>query len=206
MAVAAVAAAMQFASPASATPVLTFDEATGTRTNSSQSVGWQFDVLSAITATGLGWYDQGQDGLSDSHTVGIWDSSGTLLTSILVPAGSTAGLDGVYRAVPIAPLLLPVGTGYIVGGEDFFESEDGLAFNVTQVTIPQISYFDATFSGGVSGFLRPTDFSIANTGFYGPMFFVGANPAGAPEPATLALFGFGLLGLAVIRRRRKANA
>jgi hypothetical protein len=98
-----------------AVPAIQFNEATGGNgTNANQSVGWQFNVLAPITVTGLGWFDQGGDGLGHEHTVGIWGPGGALLTSILVPTGVAASLDGQYRTVPIAPLLLSVGDGYIV--------------------------------------------------------------------------------------------
>ena len=82
------------------TQALTFTPGSGSPgSNNDQSVGWQFNVLTGITVNGLGWYDDGANGLSIGHSVGIWDPSGTLLTSILVPGGTAAGLNGQYRCL-----------------------------------------------------------------------------------------------------------
>lgn len=191
-----------FSAVSIATPVITFDEASGSDAiNGDQNVGWQFDVLSAITVTALGWYDQDQNGLGVAHEVGIWGSAGNLLTSAIVPAGTVGALDGVYRTAAISTLNLGIGTGYIVGGLNSSNSGDRLAFDVTQVVNSSIRYIDATFSG-LSGTLdRPAFFSAATTGFYGPMFFVGDN-APVPTPATLALFGVGLAGLGWSRHKK----
>src|ERR1700730_14870335 len=105
------AVCMTFTASAS---VITFNPATGgTAANADQTVGWQFNVLSPLTATGLEWYDAAGTGLSTAHTVGIWSPAGTLLTSILIPAGVAAPLDGMFRFQSIAPINLPVGNGYI---------------------------------------------------------------------------------------------
>jgi hypothetical protein len=137
--------------------------------------------------------------------VGIWAPNGILLASVLVPAGAVGILDGQFRVINIAPLVLPVGNGYIVGGENFSTNTERLAFNVTQTVDPRITYFDATFSDVGSGFVRPTNFSVANTGFYGPGFSVlPAGPA-VPEPTTLLLLGTGLAGIAVKKIRSRGN-
>ena len=84
-------------------------------TNQGQNVGWRFDVLTNLTATGLGWFDDNHDRLGAAHQVGIWDSAGSLLASTLVPDGTAAALEVQYRMVSIAALVLPAAAGYVVG-------------------------------------------------------------------------------------------
>jgi hypothetical protein len=175
-------------------PALTFTPGSGTLAASqNQSVGWEFNVTGNVTVTHLAWYDRDNDGLTTSHTVGLWDPSGTLLSSAIIPAGTAAPLVAGWRIVPVTPFTLGPGVGYIVGGENFTGS-DPLVSNVSgQATIPQISYVDATFSPLNAGFTRPTARSVAVTGFYGPGFFI-------PSPAGLAVLGLAALGAAHRRR------
>jgi hypothetical protein len=192
-----------FCTVVSAGPIITFNEATGNSgANQNQSVGWQFDVLTALTVTSLGWFDEGQDGLTVAHEVGIWDSAGSLLTSVTVPAGTVAPLDGQYRMVTITPLLLAVGGGYIIGGQNFSNNTERLAYDVSQNVDSRIQFIDATFSDIDGIFERPTALSVANTGFYGPMFAAGdIGDVNVPEPRSLFLTLSGAVFLALWRFR-----
>jgi hypothetical protein len=186
-----------------ATPVLTFNTAGASSGNENdQSVGWEFNVLAPITVTGLGWYDQNADGLQLAHTVGIWNSSGTLLTSALVAQGTTDPLDGLFRTIAITPLILAPGTGYIVGGQNFNANTEQLAFGVTPTTVSSISFVAGQFSNIDGIFERPTNPTGVPTCCWGPSFSI----TGVPEPNAAALCGFGLVPLGLVMyRRRTAN-
>ena len=186
--------------------VITFNPATGgTAANANQTVGWQFNVLSPLTATGLEWYDAAGTGLNTAHTVGIWSPAGTLLTSILIPTGGAAPLDGMFRFESIAPINLPVGDGYIIGGQNFAASTDLLACGsggpcdglLVQTVDPRLAFVNATFSNP-GGFTEPTSFSIAHEGFFGPSFSTAV-----PEPSSMVLLAIGLIVAGSAMRYRK---
>jgi hypothetical protein len=99
----------------------------------------------------------------------------------------------MFRFVNVAPVALAVGNGYVVGGENFAANTDRLACGsgggcdglLTQTLDPRLAFVNATFSNLGSGFVDPTQFSIAHEGFYGPSFSAAAVPA--------PLIGHGLL-------------
>ncbi len=199
-----VAFAVQPLSLAAQTQALTFTPSGVSGNNNDQSVGWQFNVLAGITVNGLSWWDDGAPGINAAgHTVGIWAPGGALLTSVLIPGGTAAPLNAGYRTFSISNIFLGIGSGYIVGGQNFANSTDLIQANVTsQTTHPSIQFAAATFSG-IGGFQRPDQFSVATTGFYGPGFTIGTTSI-VPEPGTYALMAFGLAGLALASRRRSA--
>lgn len=191
---------------AMATPVVDFNPAGGAtgNNNDNQSVGWQFNVLSQTTVTGLGWFDEGLDGLSTDHEIGLWAPDGTLLVSALILSGTANALDGLFRTVGISPLVLAIGDGYIIGGVNTAGTTDRLAFDVSPTVNSSIHFVDATFGGIGIGFERPTNPSAAVDGFFGPSFSVQDTRA-VSEPGSFALFTLaGVAGLGLRRKRRAA--
>ncbi len=189
-----------------ADPVLSFNPATSsTASNYNQTVGWEFDVLTPITITGLGWYDQGLNGLGFSHMVGIWDSSGDLVISALVASGTTDPLDGDFRTVTIAPLVLEPGD-YTIGGQNFANSTDQVAFNTPPTTESGVDFLTGEYSSG-SGFVDPTDPTGTKDCCWGPSFTTGSTgggPVTTPEPTgASALLALGILGAALARKRAR---
>ena len=162
-------------------------------------------MLSPLTVTGLEWYDAAGTGLNTAHTVGIWSPAGNLLTSAVIPAGVAAPLDGMFRFQAIAPINLPVGNGYVVGGQNFAASTDLIACGsggpcgglLVQTVDPRLEFVNATFSNP-GGFTEPTFFSIAHEGFFGPSF-----SAVIPEPSSMVLFAIGLIGTGLALQYRK---
>ena len=93
---------------------------TGYRADYSGTVGTMFTVgnVNAVVSH-LGFYDKDGDGLAANHNVGLWTSDGgTLLASVLVPAGTGAFLANGYRWVALdSPFVSTPNTTYILGAE-----------------------------------------------------------------------------------------
>ncbi|MHC5007812.1 MAG: DUF4082 domain-containing protein [Planctomycetota bacterium] len=177
-----------------------FDENSGlTAVNFSQSVGWQFNVTDQISVNGLQWFDDGADGLSTEHEVGIWSPAGDLLASVVIPAGTGADLvDGIWRTIEISAIVLEPGEGYTVGGYNGAFSLDRLAYGVDQELHAAITYVAGTYSGMNGLFELPTTLSAGQPGLYGP----GFQLLPAPGTGVLLLIG-ALTGLSRRRRRQQ---
>jgi hypothetical protein len=111
-------------------------------------------------------------------SIDMGDYGGSELDTITLEAFS--GLDGTGT-------LLGSTTTTCCGGEAF-------AFATLSVTVPGIR--SIRFIGGSAGF--------PNSVFYDNLVATFAPAVATPEPATIALFGTGLIGFAAKRRRRKA--
>lgn len=173
------------------------DDATDSR---PFSIGYVFDLTSAVTVDALGYWN---DGLANNHQVGIWDVVGNLLVSTTVAGDDT--LVGHFRWDSVAPVTLAAGR-YTIAGE-FLGNGNPFPVSATGITnIAQYSYVGSVQSQG--GFQPPTDSFGANYGGNG-IFVANFSvvPTGAiPEPATwgLMIVGFGGIG-AILRRRRDAS-
>lgn len=185
-----------------ADPVLTFDTSTSLGVNfNTLTIGWQFNVLSPTLVDGLGWFDQGLDGLQQQHEVGIWNSAGTLLASAIIQAGTTDPLDGVFRTVAITPLVLSPGA-YTVGGL-YFARGDQADYGVVPTTKPNVSFVGGVYSGIDATFERPTVSTLVANCCWGPSF---SDSVATPEPVGASvLLAFGILA-AALRARRQHRA
>jgi hypothetical protein len=178
----------------------TFTGVTNDATNGAWSLGYEFQVNAPITVTQLGFYDSGQDGLAESHAVGIYDLSQNLLVSGTVDAGTTDALVGFFRYKAVDPTLLGVGTYVIAaasGTENYTWDPIGLS------SAPEVTWVeDRYLFGSVLAF--PADGPNGRIGIFGPNFEFGPAVSSVPEPSTLALAGAGLAGMAGAALRRRA--
>jgi hypothetical protein len=159
------------------------------------SVGFEFDVLVPVEVTALGFYDYLADGLAESHAVGIYDSSGTLLLSGTVVPGDPL-IDG-FRYTTVAPFVLAAGAGYRIAA---VTGADAYAYNPNSFAVdPAISYVRSRYTAS-STLVFPTGTDTL-TGYFGPNFEFEA----VPEPATLLLVGIGLGAVARRGVRRPSS-
>jgi len=110
-----------------------YERRDGNRDNYSGTIGGSFQVgATPVPVTHLGYYDMNEDGLNQSHRVGIWPASGgtTPLAFVTIPAGTGTLLTNGYRWLPLsAPVLLNANTTYIIGAEVASGSGDGFPDN-----------------------------------------------------------------------------
>ena len=170
-------------------------------------VGWSFSLLQPITVSQVGWYDDGQAGLSRSFQVGLWwgptpsatQLLGTPTAGILIPGGTQATLDGVWRVIDLpTPLDLQPGF-YVLGGLDSATTPDVIKYALMQghESDPSLTgsrltigaFFYAT-GADAPGFHRPNLFYLADGLELGPMLFTNV-----PEASTLSLLGVGVISL-----------
>lgn len=169
------------------------------------TLGWDFVALTDMSVTHLGILDTGGmlglgDGLAESHQVGLWSSTGSLLASVIIPAGVGADEVGGFRFASIAPVSLFAGTSYVVGAH-YLTSADGLGDD-------GINGWEFTFDPSISSVDRRVNFT---PGFGYPADVFSAVPAIGPNfmftpvpvPAAVWLFGSGVLGLIGIARRKR---
>ncbi len=81
-------------------------------------VGYSFrPVSNDLIATAFGFWDAQQDGIPTNMLLGLWDATtDQLLASALLPAGSSARLEGEFRFVDLASsLILFAGREYTMG-------------------------------------------------------------------------------------------
>ncbi len=175
----------------------------GTTIKSDATLGYAFRVGSdSLSVLQLGLWDQGADGLTESHQVGIWNTNGELLASTTVGSGVSGELAGNFRYDNLLDsLMLDANTVYIIAAR-YYNVDNSDAYITGSYTIgPGVTWDDSKdrYSADYAGFVFPeyTDDGAANIG---PNFIYDIVPAVVPEPDTLILFAGGSLALFMLRR------
>jgi hypothetical protein len=188
---------------AQAAPAFTLDNTIGFALGVQLTVGSEFSTSVPIIVTGLGVLDDEENGLVESHAVGIWNGSGTLVASGTVASGTIDPLINQFRYDTIASVLLAPGDYRI--GALYTSGLDRLiipGFANNFATAPGIAFLEAAHAEG-SSLSDPIISDGTSPGWFGPNFtFVSAS---VPEPASLALLGSGLVGLVMMRRRKASS-
>jgi hypothetical protein len=203
---------------AQSVPVLGVDPAVTYTFNESYygaSIGWTFKLTQPMTVTGVGWYDEGGDGLSHSHEIGLWSGEPTFedpsnvvqLFTATVPAGTTAPLDGPWRRLDFnVSLTLEPGI-YEIAGTDYSENRDVVKFIEAADLMasnlfpdPRLRVWEPAFTPPVTGqnpTLYPPIPYLQQGVELGAMLFV--EPV--PEPSIPALGALGAAVLLACQRR-----
>ena len=179
-----------------------------------ETVGYDFTVGSTpLLVTALGLWDGPQaaagtfngstgmigDGFANQHTVGLWDSAGNLLGSVIIQPGTAVPLSGEFRYVNlVTPVVLLAGTKYVLGSSLAADDPDSLDVIFGAIpSDPAVTSGNFRESDGAFGF--PADLGFAG-GQIGPnaMFTLLTNGHAVPEAGVTGLLLFislaGLLG------------
>lgn len=163
-----------------------------------KTFGWRFQVLQEITVVKLGACDKDGNGLPAAVDVGLWKDDGTSLSSVTLPAGTTAELNNSFRYASIPHLTLLAGSYYRVGSVVQSGVID-LFHETTFVTpAPQISFAGGYYNNSQNSLTFP-DTSGTQNSYFGPNFQFEV----IPEPSSFVLAVLALLGLGWYAWRRK---
>jgi hypothetical protein len=158
--------------------------------NSPVNLGNVFVANTSGTVCALGIYAGNNATYSGPETVGLYNSSGSLLTSTTVTDTGTP-YNGYYWA-STAPAQVVAGDTYTV--VDFTGNNGWGSGTIPTPNWGTVQYDDYLY-GSTMAF-------TTNTGGWGPAYYGGDVMIDVPEPGSLLLFGSGLMGLAGALRRK----
>jgi hypothetical protein len=164
------------------------------------TMGYSFSVKSDIWVTHLGAFDYQSDGLNSYHDVGIFATTGTLLVSDTVSAGTADPLIGHFRYSELNTAFELTAGNYIIAATRYGHSYgDNYGYNAQGFfTAPEVNYIESRFSYTPESLTMPTN---TNAGLYYGVFGGNFMYETVPEPATMLLLGLGLMGLAGAKRK-----
>jgi hypothetical protein len=168
--------------------------------NAGRTGGWRFTVDAPLELTHIGLYDWGADGFQADYPIGIWSENGTLLNTIVMPAGSGAPLVNGFRYLdaPGPSVVFSPGQTYTIGyfASAIFPNDRMLHEAGSHQLHPLVHQVGPAVSsdGAFPNMVMPATSFTEH--WFGPSFqFVVV-----PGPASWMLIG--LLGLRISRRRR----
>lgn len=201
MAALSFAVALAGASPVRAGPAYSIGNTSAAGlTNAPFTLGFTFEATTDSFVSALGLFDSGQDGLAESHAVGLYDSAGMLLAAAVVARGTADPLTEQFRYASIAGADLAAGHTYTVGAL-YADALDGVVFPGGATgfrTAPGIAFRHASFAFG-STLAFPSAANGALPAYFGPNLIVSVA-----EPRTIAMLATALAALAgcLVRSRR----
>src|ERR1035437_6552660 len=167
--------------------------------NPAVTLGWTFQPQTDIDVTALGAFNDALHG-SGNLEIGLWNSSGDLLTSSLVALTGTSS-NSIYQT--IAPLLLIAGETYYLGA---YSPSQTVYFYVVgpdsdthgyAIMSPEIQLSGAAYNTGNVFAFPSTTISQLGDAVVMPNFQFQV----VPEPSTVCLLGGGTIILLALRKR-----
>jgi len=178
-----------------------FTTAANSFTDNTWVFGEVFVPTTRITVDYLGYYAaNGLGNFIDTHPVGLYDASGTLLASTVIDNSSFATTSSGHFAFNLStPVNLIPGQTYVVEG---ISNSDPYTWNDTGfVNYAPINILGNNWQVGSSLVFNGTGLvNDVTDGYWGPNF--GWDPTPTPEPGSLFLLGSGVVGLAGMMRRK----
>jgi len=188
------------------------DYENGSALGSYPVVGWSFTPTTNLYLTALGLWDQDVEKRhSENHLVGIWDANQNLLGSVSIaePAGSphntvTGAYGAQYHFANLnTALLLTQGSVYYVGATLYAQPGDYDAF----ASFDSGAYFNQyiTFLGNAYQTSSTNQLVFPGQVDTYSNYLFGANidVTPVPVPAAIWLFGSGLAGVFLAKRRNR---
>lgn len=173
----------------------------------SGSLGYRFTLSQPTAVSALGFYDDQDDGLLSSHSVGLFeDATQTQLLNAVVPAGNGTTLLGGFRWIPVPLQILNPGNYVLAatssGDPALFDPFLFDGFDPIEAEGFQLGSLSLTGVGSGSVVRFPDTDEGRPLGFFGPNL---AAPAPAPGPLPV-LGAAGALAWSRRLRRRVAHS